>query len=192
MRVRGSRFIGIASHAVSEAEAAAVVSDARKQWHDARHHCYAFRVGKAAEVFRANDDGEPGGTAGIPILRQIESRELTQTVVVVTRYFGGTKLGRGGLTRAYSDAAGLALDASEVRHHVITCRYRVSFPYGDTARAMRAIERFGASVVSSEYSEAAALVVEIRRSAGEAFRAGFEAQLAGRGTVRLLPLEDSD
>ena len=185
-RVRGSRFIGYAAGADTEEETQKVVAEARRRWHDARHHCFAFRLGPAGDVFRANDDGEPGGTAGTPILQQIESRGLTNTVAVVTRYFGGTKLGRGGLARAYAEAAGLALDAAAVKEHVISELIRLEFRYDDTAAAMRAIEAIRGKIVDSSYSDVTTLDVEVRVSLSDAFRNRFVEDLAGRGDLTVL------
>src|SRR5690606_11612852 len=110
LREKGSRFIAEVFPVETEEEAAAAIEAVRRREHAATHHCTAYRLGPEGELFRASDDGEPSGTAGLPILRQIEARGLTNTLVVVTRYFGGTKLGRGGLIRAYGEAAARALD----------------------------------------------------------------------------------
>ena len=109
IKVKGSRFLAEAVPVADEAVAEAALATIRKREYNATHHCTAYRIGPAADLFRFNDDGEPSGTAGQPILRQIEGRELTNTLVVVTRYYGGTKLGTGGLIRAYGEAASLAL-----------------------------------------------------------------------------------
>ncbi|MEX0599035.1 MAG: YigZ family protein, partial [Rhodothermales bacterium] len=127
MKVRGSRFIGEAIPVRDEEEAALRIDEVKRREHAATHHCTAYRLGPEGDVFRYNDDGEPGGTAGPPILRQIESRDLTDILVVVTRYFGGTQLGTGGLARAYGEAAEQALEAADVVTHVIFTRLYVSF-----------------------------------------------------------------
>ena len=112
IKIKGSRFIAeampVARVEAAEKEIAAVC----KREFNATHHCTAYRIGPNGDVFRYNDDGEPSGTAGIPILRQIDGRSLTDTLVVVTRYFGGTKLGTGGLIRAYGDAARQVLETA--------------------------------------------------------------------------------
>ena len=109
-KIKGSRFIATVAPAGSRAAAEAIVEALRDCHPGARHTCFAYRLGAAGDVFRYADDGEPSGTAGRPILRQIEGRGLTAMVVVVTRYFGGTKLGAGGLLRAYAAAAGAGPD----------------------------------------------------------------------------------
>ncbi len=183
IRVRGSRFIGVADCATSEQTVEGALDRARRDWRDARHHCYAFRLGHRGEIYRTHDDGEPSGTAGVPILRRIDSSGLTDTVVVVTRYFGGTKLGRGGLVRAYGEVAGAALEAAKIEKHVVCRRFRVRFPYDATAAAMKAIESVGGLIVHSEYSDLTDLVVDVRVSASDRFRHLFVDHLAGRGDI---------
>lgn len=108
-----SRFIATVLHIESEEEAAAVLAEFRKKYWDARHNCYAYVLGKKSEIERFSDDGEPTGTAGRPILEVIKGRDLTDTMIVVTRYFGGVLLGTGGLVRAYTDSSALAVDAAK-------------------------------------------------------------------------------
>ena len=111
---KGSKFIAIASPVGSVDEVKLQLDKLRKQYHDARHHCYAYRIGYEPIEFRQNDDGEPSGTAGKPILGQIQSFELTNTLVVVIRYFGGVKLGTGGLIQAYRTAARTSLENGKI------------------------------------------------------------------------------
>ena len=186
IRIKGSRFVSLASAVVSEARVGERVDGLRKVHRDARHHCYAYRIGVTSDIYRSTDDGEPSGTAGLPILQQIESRALTNTLVVVARYFGGTKLGRGGLARAYGEAAALALDAAGTQECVVRLRHVVRFGYDDTARAMHVVDSVGGEIVGSEYSEETELVVEVRASMSRAFRVAFVEHLGGRGEVRLL------
>lgn len=183
LKVKGSRFIAEAFPVASEDEAAAHIDEVRRREHAATHHCTAYRIGPSGEIFRHNDDGEPSGTAGAPILRQIEGRDLTNALVVVTRYFGGTKLGTGGLARAYSDAASDVLDRIKLIEHVISERVNVSFSYEDTAAAMLTIERLGAKVVGSEYGARTELSLDVPRSRVEAFEDAFADALGGRGTL---------
>ncbi|NNE47117.1 MAG: YigZ family protein [Rhodothermales bacterium] len=192
VKVRGSRFLGVAVAVTSESDVQDTLHSVRKSYHDARHHCFGYRLGASASIFRSNDDGEPGGTAGPPILQQIEARDLTNTLVVVTRYFGGTKLGRGGLARAYGDAAGFALDDAGTIEHTILRSHRVRFDYDDTARAMRVIEAMGGRVVKADYLNSTSLVVEVRASASDTFQARFVEELAGRGEIRVLDERDDE
>ncbi len=127
--IQRSRFITHASHAESEEEAREFILRQKKSYFDARHNCSAWVLGEQGDKQKSNDDGEPGGTAGNPILEAIKKRGLTDVVVVVTRYFGGIKLGAGGLIRAYGHAAGLGLDAADIiammpfRQVNLTCDY---------------------------------------------------------------------
>ena len=125
----GSRFIAKAYPVETEDEVRQIVSSLKKEYHDARHHCYAYRLGYKADVFRANDDGEPSGSAGRPILGQIDSRGLSDVLVVVVRYFGGIKLGIPGLIRAYKTSSDDALSQAEVVEKIAAVNYRVEFGY---------------------------------------------------------------
>ncbi|MEX0822210.1 MAG: YigZ family protein [Rhodothermales bacterium] len=183
MKVRGSRFIGEAIPVRDEEEAALRIDEVKRREHAATHHCTAYRLGPEGDVFRYNDDGEPGGTAGPPILRQIESRDLTDILVVVTRYFGGTQLGTGGLARAYGEAAEQALEAADVVTHVIFTRLYVSFQYDDTSPAMYTIEQYGGQVVASTYSEKTELTLDVPSSRVDAFEEAFVDALGGRGEI---------
>lgn len=183
IKVVDSRFIADAFpvHAVAVADAR--MQAVREREHKARHHCTAYRIGADGHTFRYDDDGEPSGTAGPPILRQIDARDLTNTLVVVTRYFGGTKLGTGGLARAYSDAASAVLDAARVEEHVERVAMRLRFAYDDTTPARQVLRRFDIEVQDETYSDVTALQVDVRRSEADAFVEAFTNALSGRGEV---------
>ena len=132
IKVRGSRFIAEAIRVERVEDAEAEIAAIRKRAYNATHHCTAYRIGPDGAIFRYNDDGEPNGTAGPPILRQIDTRHLTNTLVVVTRYYGGTKLGTGGLLRAYGDAAAEVLDAAPIEERILRHCLRLRFGYDDT------------------------------------------------------------
>ena len=185
LKIKGSRFLAEAVPVASEDEAAAAIAEVRRREHAATHHCTAYRLGPDGATFRAHDDGEPSGTAGAPILRQIDALGLTNTLVVVTRYYGGTKLGTGGLARAYGEAAAEALAAAPIATHVRRAHVRLRFAYADTSPAMHTLGRFGAEVVETRYGEATELVVAVRRSEAEAFAAAFVEALAGRGEAEI-------
>ena len=187
-KTKGSRFLGNVAPAGDEAEALVVVDAVRRREHAARHWCWAFRLGASGETWRASDDGEPSGTGGRPILQEIEGAGLTNVVGVVTRYYGGTKLGTGGLARAYGEAARLALDEARQRRLVreVTVRVPLTLRYGfeDTSAAMRAVQSFDAEVADQTYSaEGGALVLAVRRSHAEPLAAAFVDATAGRGRV---------
>lgn len=185
---KGSRFIGEAFPVTTEAEAEALLDAVRKREHAATHWCWAWRLG--GDTFRYNDDGEPSGSAGAPILRQIDARGLTNTLVVVTRYYGGTKLGVGGLVRAYGEAASDALDAARIVEHVVRVPVRLRFAYDDTSPAMQTVNRFDAEIAEQHYTDDTELVVHVRRSEAEALRAAFVEALGGRGEVSLEGASD--
>lgn len=183
-KTKGSRFIGAAFPAASAEEALAHVEAVRQREHAARHHGWAYRLGPDAPAPRSSDDGEPSGSTGPPILREIEGRDLFHAVVVVTRYYGGTKLGVGGLARAYAEAAGLALDAARRRTVTVRVPVRLAFAFDDTAPAMRLLDRFDAEVADQSYSPAGTeLALRVRRSEAAALKAAFVEATAGRGEV---------
>lgn len=126
---KGSKFIGIAQSCYSEEEAKELLSEWKKEHHQAGHLCYAYRFGKELTVFRANDDGEPSNSAGAPILGQIQSFGLTNVLIGVVRYYGGTKLGVGGLINAYRTAAKEALEKNEIIEVEVFHHFRLTFDY---------------------------------------------------------------
>ena len=127
-RERSSKFLSYIYPVRTEEEIRAHLESLRKRYYDATHHCYAWRLGAKGESFRANDDGEPSGTAGKPILGQLLSHELTYCLIVVVRYFGGTKLGVPGLIAAYKESAAEAIAAAEVVERTVDCEIVVDFP----------------------------------------------------------------
>ena len=135
-RDRGSKFLSFAFPVKNEEEVKDILQQLRKEYHDARHHCYAWKLGIDPAAVRANDDGEPSSSAGKPILNQIEKRELTDTLVVVVRYFGGTLLGVGGLINAYRTAAEAALRNNRVVRRKIQRIYHLEFGYPDMNTVM--------------------------------------------------------
>src|SRR5690606_187361 len=128
---KGSKFLGYAFPVTSEEQVKTHLEELKKQHHSARHWCYAWQMGKNYDSYRANDDGEPSNSAGMPIYGQIQSFELTNVLVVVVRYFGGVKLGVGGLIQAYKTSAQLALEASEIIEKTIDAEYIVQCEYKD-------------------------------------------------------------
>lgn len=183
IKVKGSHFIAEAFPAPTAEAAEAAIEAVRRREHQATHHCTAYRVGAEGDLFRYNDDGEPSGTAGPPILRQLDARALTNTLVVVTRYFGGTKLGTGGLLRAYGDAAAAVLEACTIRRHILHVPVRLRFAYDDTSPAMHTVSQFDAVVRETRYTDETELVVGVRRSEAAAFIEAFVNNLGGRGVA---------
>ena len=127
--VQKSRFYCEAVPAPTEEDALRFIRERKKRYPDATHHCYAYVIGENAGIIRYSDDGEPGGTAGLPMMEVIRSREVVNCCVVVTRYFGGILLGAGGLVRAYSHSCALALDAAGIARMTLSRKYLCSVPY---------------------------------------------------------------
>jgi uncharacterized YigZ family protein len=182
-KVEGSRFLSEAVSVAGRSAAEARVEEVQEREPTATHHCSAFRVGTDGHVFHYDDDGEPSGTAGAPILRQVDARDLTNTLVVVTRYFGGTKLGTGGLARAYGTAAAAALDRATIVERVVRVPVRLRYDYDDTAPAEQVFRRFDVHERDSRYTDVTTKTVGVRASETEAFVEAFTNALGGRGTV---------
>jgi uncharacterized YigZ family protein len=139
-RDKGSRFIAFASPVFSVDEVKPIIEVYRKEYHDARHHCYAYLIGHDKSIWRVNDDGEPSGTAGKPILGQINSHGLTNILIVVIRYFGGTLLGVSGLINAYRTAAAEAINNSEIIECTVREYYQIKFPYTSMNEVMKILK----------------------------------------------------
>ncbi len=137
---KGSRFLAFAFPVSTEGGIKERLDELRRKYHDARHHCYAWRLGSEMDRFRINDDGEPAGTAGNPILGQIRSRQLTHILVVVVRYFGGTLLGTGGLINAYRNAAAEALENARIVKMKVFRRWKLEFGYPEMNQVMKVIK----------------------------------------------------
>jgi len=150
---KGSKFLGFAFRVNSEEEVKERLAALRKTYYDARHHCYGYRLGNGGDQVRANDDGEPGHSAGDPILGQIKSRDLTYTLVVVIRYFGGTKLGVSGLITAYKTAAAEALDANKIVEEEITENVRFSFTYDQMNSVMKLVKDLDLKVLDQGFDD---------------------------------------
>ena len=166
----GSRFIALAYPVETEAQVKEIVASLRKEYHDARHHCYAYRLGYKADVFRSSDDGEPSGSAGRPILGQIDSAGLSDVLVVVVRYFGGIKLGIPGLIRAYKTSTADALGNATVVTKVATQGFRVEFGYLSMNSVMKALKELDLQPRSQDFGESCSLEVAVRLSSLQIFK----------------------
>lgn len=162
LREKMSKFIATATHVRSADEAKAIISDTVNRYHDARHVCWAYMIGADRNEFLSSDNGEPSGTAGKPILGQINSAGLTDILVTVVRYFGGIKLGTSGLIAAYREAARLAIeDAGSVTDHVRST-ITVTFPYLSMNDVMRVIKNPDITVVAQEFDNSCSLTFTVR------------------------------
>lgn len=158
-----SRFIAFILHVQTEEKAKSVIATYKKKYYDARHVCYAYVIGNKGEHTRANDDGEPSGTAGRPILGQLVSHNLTYCLGIVVRYFGGVKLGTGPLGVAYKTAISEAIALSEVEEKIITSTFKIAAPYADADTAMRFIREAGAIITQRDYTaQDTIMTVEVR------------------------------
>ena len=166
----GSRFIAQAYPVENEDQVKDTVERLRKEYHDARHHCYAYRIGLDGSLWRANDDGEPSGSAGRPILGQIDSAGLSDILVVVVRYFGGIKLGIPGLIRAYRTATADALSQATVVEKVAGKDFRVTFPYLSMNAVMKVVKDLSLHQRDQSFADECAMVLRVRLSQEEAFR----------------------
>lgn len=163
LREKASRFIGIAFHVRDEESFKQRLLSVKKEHHTARHWCWAYVLGDDGQVHRSQDDGEPSGTAGKPILRHIQGRGLTYTAVIVVRYFGGTLLGKGGLVQAYGDTARAALEQAVIIEEVARTRMSIHCTYAQLDRLRSDVAAMEGLVVDGSYGDRCRLVVELPR-----------------------------
>lgn len=161
-REKGSRFLAFAYPVSTEGEIRECIDRLEKKYFDARHHCYAWMLGPEKQLFRAHDAGEPNHSAGDPILGQIRSKDLTNVLVVVIRYFGGVKLGVGGLITAYRSAAENALTHAVIVEKEVTGTLQVNYDYAATPDVMRLVKDFDLSVKSQEFESDCMLLADYR------------------------------
>ena len=162
MRERSSKFLSYIYPVETEEQIKEALDALRKRYFDATHHCYAWRLGPEGEQFRANDDGEPSGTAGKPILGQLLSHELTDCLIVVVRYFGGTKLGVPGLIAAYKEAAADAIEAATIIERTVDRQITVHFPYISMNDIMRVVKELQPRVRGQEFDNLCTMHLTIR------------------------------
>lgn len=161
---KGSKFIAFAYPVSSEEDVKNRLADLRKEHFNARHHCYAFRLGADKQAYRANDDGEPKYTAGKPIFGQIQSKDLTNILIVVVRYFGGTLLGVGGLITAYKQAAADALEHAVIIEKTVNEFYELSFDYLQMSEVMKIIKDEDLEQIQQNFELGCKLVFSVRKN----------------------------
>lgn len=185
IKIKGSKFIASAIPVGGKENAMNFLNDIRSEFHDATHNCFAYKIGPEGLEFRYSDDGEPNGTAGKPILFSIQKHTLSDVLVVVTRYFGGTKLGVGGLSRAYGDAADEVLKITRKRPVYIIVPVKVFCTYEDIDPVKRIVSKMAISF-EEDYHDAIEMLVSIPRSKVEEFTKTITSATSGRaGTVVL-------
>lgn len=177
-RDRGSKFIAYAYPAYHEQEWQERLSEVKKSHPKARHYCYAYRIGIDKNNFRANDDGEPSGTAGRPILGQIDSFELSNVIIIVVRYFGGTKLGTSGLKNAYKTSASEALKKAVIIEKLVEDIYLLEFDYALMSQVMNVIKNLELEMIDQDFGPIGKLQVAIRQSEVKAILKKIKASVA--------------
>lgn len=171
---KGSKFLAFAYHVENEEEIKKLIDGLRKKFYDATHHCYAWRLGAAGESSRANDDGEPSGTAGKPILGQMLSRNVTNGLVAVVRYFGGTKLGVSGLITAYKEAAAAVLAEAAIEERTVNALIEIKFGYLVMNDVMKIIKDLQPEVSAQNFDNSCAMTLSIRRTGEKALTEKLE------------------
>ncbi|MDB4010809.1 YigZ family protein [Polaribacter sp.] len=172
---KGSKFFGYAFPVLSEDDVKDCLEVLKKKHHSARHFCYAYQIGVEHTQYRANDDGEPNNSAGLPIYGQIQSFEVTNTLIVSVRYFGGTKLGVGGLISAYKKSAQLALTASEIIEKTINVQFKLTFNYDLMNPVMRIIKEKQIEIVHQKLEMDCTYIISVRKSDANRIFQIFEA-----------------
>ena len=161
---KGSKFLAFAHPVTSEEQVKDIVATYRKQYFDARHHCYAYMIGAHHQLFRSSDDGEPSGTAGRPILGQIQSHQLTNILIVVVRYFGGVLLGTSGLIQAYKLASVDVISNASVIEEIVQHHFEITFPYELMNDVMRILKDDAMSFATPEYTLTCKICFGVRQT----------------------------
>ena len=170
---RGSKFIALAYPVTNEDEVKEILAEVKKEYYNARHHCYAYVLNPDKSAWRVNDDGEPSGTGGRPIHGQIQSFDLTNILIVVVRYFGGTKLGVSGLINAYKAAAKDALSQANIVEKTVNEVYKLEFPYEEMNDVMRIIKEENIDILDNQYDEACMITYSIRKNEADRIKFRF-------------------
>ena len=164
---KGSKFYSYAFPLQNEEKVKEIIVGLKKKHHGARHYCYAWRLGTENIRYRANDDGEPSSTAGKPILGQLQSFNVTNILVVVVRYFGGTLLGVSGLINAYKNAANDVVNNAKILNKLIEKKYKISFTYNELNDVMHLLKQNNYYIVSTDFQDSCSLVFTVRKSEAE-------------------------
>lgn len=170
---KNSKFFGYAYPVTTEEQIKDLLEDIKKQHYNARHWCYAWQIGAETVQYRANDDGEPNNSAGMPIYGQIQSFEVTNVLIIVVRYFGGVKLGVPGLINAYRTTAQMALENASIVERTIDCSYKVNFEYKDIHHVMRIIKEKNLHIISQKMEITCEIIFSIRKSEAPACEQAF-------------------
>jgi uncharacterized YigZ family protein len=186
IKISKSTFIANAFPVTSKEEAEKKLNEIRKEFFNARHHPYAYKTGSSNCTVKTSDDGEPSGTSGKPILNAIEKHDVTDILIVVTRYFGGIKLGTGGLKRAYFESADLCLSKCEITEILLTKELSLECDYHFISSVINLIEKYGSKIKENTSGENASLIIELRLSAIKSFTSDFTNLTSGKGNIKIL------
>ncbi|WP_059171920.1 YigZ family protein [Bacillus sp. FJAT-27445] len=181
--IEKSRFIAHSARAQSEAEAQEFIAEIKRIHRDATHNCSAYLIGENDQIQKANDDGEPSGTAGVPILEVLKKRKLKDTVIVVTRYFGGIKLGAGGLIRAYGKAASEGLNAAGIVERILTQSMKVSVNYTWIGKLENELRNAPYVLNGVDYAEKAIFDVFVKENEADVFTAWVTELTNGQASI---------
>ena len=184
--IEKSRFITTSKHISGEEEAKDFIADTRRKFPDATHNCYAYIADNLGNFPRFSDDGEPSGTAGMPILEVIKNKKLFETAVVITRYFGGIKLGAGGLVRAYSGSAAENLEAAEKVFYETCSESEYSVDYSSVDAVMRYCAENSASLLNTLYKDEVVFIIAVKKSEEEKFNSGLINRLNGKVKIQKI------
>lgn len=184
--VNKSRFIGSAAPASTPEEALAFLAGVKERYRDANHHCYAYIIGQNAGIMRYSDDGEPGGTAGMPIMEVLKAKGLVDCAVVITRYFGGVLLGAGGLVRAYSHACAMAINAARVCEMHPTQRYMMEVPYPLWDKVRHTLKSLPGRLESTEFTAAVTFEMSVKTAESDTLLSELTRATDGRLEALLM------
>lgn len=189
---KGSKFIAYTTPLSSDGDFPLFLEKIKKEHPKARHHCYAWRLGMDGNRYRANDDGEPSGTAGRPILGQIDSFGLTNVGVVVVRYFGGTLLGTSGLIAAYKESTAEAFRQAEIIDRIIEDIFEIKFEYDKMPEVMNALKRLNIKVLSQQFNDSGVINISIRQSESEQIILHLRASVLKKSIEETQMREDTE
>jgi len=185
--VQGSRFIATLAPVDDQEEVSKILDQVRVEFPDATHHTYACRIGSGSTLIeRSSDDREPAGTAGAPMLQVLQGHNISDALVIGTRYFGGTKLGIGGLTRAYRDCVRRVLDKAKLKKKEPLQKYSLQLSYEDMGPITRLIETLEGIILNVDYSDTVTMHIQVPTREEANLRPGFESACRGRGTIKKL------
>ncbi len=178
IKIKGSKFYGLLFHVTNEEDVKKNLKFTQELYPQATHYCYAYRLGIEGENYRANDDGEPSGTAGLPIYNQLMSFEITNVLLIVVRYFGGTKLGVGGLIKAYKESAQFTIEQAEITTKELSETYQLTFDYSHQSSVMTLLKKLNLETLSFDFSEKCKILIEIPLKKKEEFFEKFDSLFA--------------